>query len=94
MTKRKKIREQGKIKFSWAFQEFNQGDVVSVVREKSKSANFPKRIQGRCGVIEEKRGRSFIVRINDLEKEKKFIINPLHLKRLVMNSNLLQEVKK
>lgn len=93
MTKRKKIKERGKIKFSRAFQEFNQGDVVSVVREKAKSTNFPKRIQGRCGVIEEKRGRSFIVSINDLEKEKKFIINPVHLKRLKMNSDLLQEVK-
>lgn len=86
MTKRKKIREQGKIKFSRAFQEFNEGDFVSVVMEKAKPLNFPKRIQGRCGVVEKKRGRSFIVRINDLEKEKKYIIDPLHLKRLNMNS--------
>ena len=85
MVNRKKIRERGKISFSRAFQEFNKGDSVSVIIEKAKSPTFPKRIQGRCGVIEERRGRSFIVSINDMEKEKKFIIDPSHLKRI--NSN-------
>ena len=82
MVKRKKIRETGKISFSRAFQDFKSGDRVSVVIEKTKPLGFPKRIQGRCGVVEERRGRSFIVSINDLEKNKKFIIDPSHLKKI------------
>ncbi len=82
MVKKKKIRERGKISFSRALQDFKAGETVSVVIEKAKQPRFPKRIQGRCGVIEEKRGRSFIVSINDSGKEKKFIIDPLHLKRI------------
>ncbi|MEK6824184.1 MAG: 50S ribosomal protein L21e [Nanoarchaeota archaeon] len=82
MAKRKEIRERGKISFSRAFQDFKIGDKVSVVREKAKQASFPKRIQGRCGIVEEKRGRSFMVSLNDSGKEKKFIIDPSHLKRI------------
>ncbi len=82
MSKRKNIRERGKIKFSRAFQELKKGDNVAVVMEKAKQPRFPKKIQGRTGVIEEKRGKSFIVKIKDLQKEKKFIINPIHLKKI------------
>ena len=82
MVNRKKIRERGKISFSRAFQDFNKGDSVSVIIEKAKSLTFPKRIQGRCGIVEEKRGRSFIVTIDDMEKSKKFIIDPSHLKKI------------
>jgi len=82
MVNRKKIRERGKISFSRAFQEFKAGDSVSVAIEKAKSPTFPKRIQGRCGVIEQKRGHSFIVDLKDSGKLKKFIIDPLHLKKI------------
>lgn len=85
MAKRKEIRQRGKIRFSRAFQDFKSGDVVSVDIEKSKPLKIPKRIQGRCGVVEGKRGKCFIVNINDLEKQKKFIIEPLHLKRINNN---------
>ena len=82
MVNRKKIRERGKISFSRAFQEFKAGDSVSVVIEKAKSPTFPKRIQGRCGVIEQKRGHFFIVNLSDSGKLKKFIIDPSHLKKI------------
>ncbi|HLD38192.1 MAG TPA: 50S ribosomal protein L21e [Candidatus Nanoarchaeia archaeon] len=82
MPNRKKIRERGKINFSRAFQEFNEGDSVSVNIEKAKSPTFPKRIQGRCGVVKEKRGRSFIISLSDSGKLKKFIIDPVHLKKI------------
>ena len=83
MVKKKKIKERGKISFSRAFKDFKTGDIVSVVIEKAKQSSFPKRIQGRCGVIEEKRGSSFMVKINELNKSKKFIINPIHLKKII-----------
>ena len=82
MVKRKNIREVGKISFSRAFQDFKAGDRVSVVIEKAKPLRFPKRIQGRCGIVEARRGNSVIVSINDLNKNKKFIIDPIHLKKI------------
>ena len=82
MIKRKNQREHGKIQLSRYFQDFKQGERVAVVRELAKTPKFPKQLQGRSGVIESKRGNSYIVRIKDLNKEKSYIIHPVHLKKL------------
>jgi large subunit ribosomal protein L21e len=82
MIKRKQMRTSGKIKFSRYFQEFKEGDRVTVIRELAVQPKFPKQIQGRSGVVESKRGCSYIVRIKDLNKEKSYIIHPVHLKKL------------
>jgi len=82
MNKRKGIREHGKIKLSNYFQEFKKGDRIAVVKELTEMPKFPKRLQGRSGVVENKRGRSYIVKIKDLNKEKTYIIHPVHLKKL------------
>jgi len=82
MKKRKSLREHGKIKFSEYFQEFKKGDVVAVKRELSLIPKFPAKLQGRSGVVEAKRGNSYIVKINDLNREKTYIIHPVHLKGL------------
>ena len=82
MIKRKKQREHGKIKLSRYFQKFKKGDRVAVVKELALQPKFPKQLQGRSGVIEDKRGSSYIVKIKDLNKEKTYIIHPAHLKKL------------
>ena len=82
MLKRKKQREHGKIKLSKWFQDFEKGDKVAVVRELSVQPKFPKQLQGRAGVVESKRGCSYIVKIKDLNKEKTYIIHPVHLRKL------------
>ncbi len=82
MIKRKRQREHGKIKLSRWFQDFKKGDKVAIIRELSVQPKFPKQLQGRSGAIESKRGDSFIVKIKDLNKEKTYIIHPIHLKKL------------
>lgn len=82
MLKKKKLRARGKLKFSEYFKELNEGDKVSVVRELSQKAGFPKTIQGRTGTIEGKRGNAYLVNIR-IGKEKKFLIHPIHLKKLL-----------
>lgn len=82
MLKRKKVREKGKVKISRIFQKLEKGDRVSVVRELAEKASFPKRIQGKTGIIEGKRGKSYIVKIKDGNKDKRFIIKPIHLKTI------------
>ena len=80
--KKKKVRTKGKISFRRYFQDFKEGDIVSVVRELAIKASFPKRLQGRTGVIGEKRGKAYFVNIKYQNKEKKFLIEPIHLKKI------------
>ena len=82
MAGKKKIRTRGKLQLSRYFQELNKGDIVSVVKEPAVQASFPERMQGRTGVVEDKRGRAFIIRIKDQSKEKKFLIEPIHLRKI------------
>jgi len=85
MIKRKRIRDKGKIKLSRYFQNLDIGDRVAVLRELSLQPRFPKRIHGRTGVVEGMRGRGYIVKIKDLNKEKSYIIHPVHLKKIEEN---------
>jgi len=82
MTKKKTLKERGKIRFSEYFKDIKQGDKVAVKREKAVDANFPFRIQGRTGTVVGKRGSNYIVNIKEFNKEKIFIIPPIHLKRI------------
>ena len=82
MVRKKKIREKGKLQLSKYFQELNNGDFVAIVKEPSVQAKFPERIQGKTGIVGGKRGMSYIIKIRDQEKEKKFLIAPIHLKKI------------
>jgi large subunit ribosomal protein L21e len=82
MIKRKTLKTRGKISYSSYFQEFKENDRVSVIRELALQPRFPTQIQGRSGVVTGKRGNFYIVKINDLNKEKTYIIHPIHLKKL------------
>ncbi len=82
MIKRKQMKTKGKIQLSRYFQEFKEGERVAVIRELALDPKFPKQIQGRSGLVESKRGNSYIIKIKDLNKEKSYIIHPIHLKKL------------
>ena len=82
MVRRKKVRTRGKLQLSRYFQELEKGDSVAVVRERAVKFNFPERLQGRTGSVEGRRGRVYIVKIKDQSKEKKFLIEPVHLKKI------------
>jgi large subunit ribosomal protein L21e len=82
MLKRKNIREKGKVKLSTYFQEFEKGQTVAVVREHSTQPKFPKKLQGRTGKVMGKQGNSYVIKLKDLNKEKTYIIHPIHLKKI------------
>ncbi len=82
MVKRKPIRTRGKLQFSRYFQEFDIGDFVAISQERMIQSGFPKKFQGRTGVIEGRRGKAYIVNIKDGNKSKKFLIEPIHLKKI------------
>lgn len=81
--RKKPSREKGKLKFGRYFQEFKEGDKVAFVRELSILSNVPSRYQGRTGIIESRRGKAYFVKIKDLNKEKSFLIEPIHLRKIV-----------
>ncbi len=82
MGKRKSVRTRGKLQLSRYLQEFKEGDSVAVVKEKAIKSSFPIRLQGRTGIVESKRGKSYVIKIKDQNKEKSFIIEPIHLKKI------------
>ena len=80
--RRKKVRTRGKLQLSRWFQELKKGDSVAIIKEPAVQSSFPTRLQGRTGLIEDKRGKAYIVKIKDQNKEKKFLIEPIHLKKI------------
>ena len=82
MSKRKPVRTRGKLKLRRYFQDLEKGDSVAVIREPAVQSSFPTRLQGKTGLIEEKQGKAYIVNIKDQHKEKKFLIEPIHLKKI------------
>jgi large subunit ribosomal protein L21e len=82
MLKHKLIREKGKISLTRFFQKFKEGDSVAVARELSTKIGYSKRIQGRTGKVIGKRGSAYEIEISDLGKPKRYLIKPIHLKRI------------
>jgi ribosomal protein L21E len=52
------------------------------------NSNFPERLQGRTGIVESKRGRAYMVLIKDMNKEKRFLIEPIHLKKIKIQKTI------
>lgn len=82
MADKKPIRTRGKLQLSRYFQRLKEGDYVSISREKSVPSSFPHRIQGNTGVVEGKRGRAYIIRIKEGNRNKIRLITPIHLKKI------------
>jgi len=66
MSRKKHVRERGKLKFSEYFKDLEVGEKVALVKEPSVNVGFHKRMQGRTGVIVKKQGRSYVVKVKDL----------------------------
>lgn len=62
-------------------QIFNENDLVHIIIDPSMHKGQPHpRFHGKTGKVSEKRGRAYVVEINDGDKAKKLIIRPEHLK--------------
>jgi ribosomal protein L21E len=82
MIKGKKQRAKGKIKLSSYFKKFDEGDKVAIVKEHAVRAAFPRRIVGKSGKVIGKRGTHVVVEIKEGKQVKKYIVHPVHLKKL------------
>ncbi len=75
-------RKEKGIKLSRIFQNLNIGDKVALVKNLSVTATFPARLNGKTGIIEAKKGNSYIVKIKDNNQEKLFVVKSTNLKKL------------
>lgn len=62
---------------------FKPGTRVQVNIDPSIHSGMPKpKYQGTSGIVQESQGAAFVVNIHDLNKAKKLIVGPAHLKEL------------
>lgn len=82
MLKHKHPGKRGKISLSRYFKEFKSGDSVAVTPELSEIFGYSTRLVGRTGKVLSKRGNAYHVEINDLNRAKRYLIKPIHLKKI------------
>ncbi len=87
MKNKKHVSQRGRLSLQRYFQRFKEGEKVAVARELALQPRFPMRIQGKTGEIVGKRGKTYIVTLKDNNKRKKYLIDPIHLKRIKNNGN-------
>jgi len=76
-------RDRGKVSIRKYLQSFKAGEIVILKMNPSvhEGMYFP-RFHGNHGIIKEKRGNCYIVKIKDKNKEKDLIVHPVHLTRV------------
>ncbi len=76
----KEYREKGKLGLSRLLRTYEPGDIVCVKIDPSMHKGMPhRRFQGKVGVIEGRRGRSYLVNLRIGDKEKNLIVRPEHI---------------
>ena len=76
----KEKRRRGKISITKYFQTFKAGERVYLSVEPAvQKGMYHPRFMGKTGIIKSKRGRCYEVMINDIGKEKKLIVHPVHM---------------
>ena len=77
---KKKYKENLVVKFA---REFNIDDSVAIKIEPSSHRGMPHpRFQGHVGKVADKRGRAYVLHLNDGKIKKKLIVTPEHLKKI------------
>ncbi len=80
---RKSLSEKKPISISRYMQEFDVGDKVLIHAEPSIQKGLPfKRFVAKVGIVAGKRGNSYILDIQEFNKKKMLIVNPIHLRKL------------
>lgn len=79
----KPLRAKGKLSMTSFFQELKEGDRVQLMAEPAyqKGMYYP-RYHGTVGIIKNKNGSCYNVKVMDHEREKVLIVHPVHLKKV------------
>lgn len=78
---RRKPRERGKTGLSKILHEYKLGDKVVIKIDPSAHKGMPhRRYHGRHGIITDKRGRAYVLKVSQGDATKEIIACPEHLK--------------
>lgn len=76
----KRPRERGKIGLSRILRTYQPGEKVTILIEPSVHKGMPhRRYHGRVGVVRAKRGKSYVVHVEQGSQTKQIIARPEHL---------------
>ena len=79
------MKRRGRTTVNTMLAELDKGQTVQVNINSRIHAGLPfRRFQGKTGIVEGKRGRSYIVDLKDGNKAKQLVVHPAHLKKLEM----------
>ena len=79
----KNYKQRGKISLRNYLQTLNAGDKVALKAEPAvNSGLYFRRFHGRIGTVGKKIGVCYEVTIKDIDKTKKLLVHPVHLKKL------------
>lgn len=77
-------KEKGKIPLSKYFQEFKAGDIVNLrTHPNVQKGRFYSRFHGLTGIIGNKIGSCYQVKIKDGDKQKVLFVHPIHLEKQI-----------
>ena len=80
---RKLLQAYKRLKITDILKEFNIGDKAAIVINPSYHRGMPfRRFHGKVGTIVGKRGKAYIIKFKDGNKEKMQIVMPAHLKKV------------
>jgi large subunit ribosomal protein L21e len=80
---KKNYKTHGKISLRTFLQKLNDGDKVALVAEPAVQRGlYFRRFHGKIGTVSRKLGNCYEVIIYDMDKEKRVIVHPVHLKRV------------
>ena len=79
---KKRVKERGRILITRHLQEFNEGERVLIKPDSSVQKGIPsRRFFGKTGIVSGKRGKSYLLLVEDGKMIKQVIIPPIHLRR-------------
>lgn len=77
---RKSPRERGKIGLSRLLRKYEAGDRVKIRIDSSVHKGMPhRRYHGRVGIVKERRGRSYVIRVGMGKQTRTLMVRPEHL---------------
>jgi len=77
---RKKPRERGKSGLSKILYDYKTGDKVAIKTDPGVHRGMPhRRYHGKIGVIMDKRGKSYVIRVKQGDAVKEIIVRPEHI---------------
>lgn len=78
---RKPLRKRGLVPLGYLLRNYKTGDNVVINIEPSIQKGMPhRRYHGKLGRVKEKRGRAYVVDVDEGGKLRQIIANPIHLK--------------